>query len=615
MKSAFAKLVMKDPIKSNQFDFRAGGTGVPILTRASGSSTAGFQTMGLPVNPKSILGPIRMGDDDGNGPPSAIFPGVYSQPIEHPERTYPDRNIFTTNGNNVFQPDDKSLATVALLRRLGEQQFKATSQAPFEDYLQQQKLAQAVEEASRGASLADLGTSREIVRNLAAQRRQQNEDDYLRKMLDSGATPEAARKEIEDVRNANAIQEARKVDDREYQAKTLIQRIAMSRGVTPMVKEPLNQSSSIDNPQPSQAMAQAMGMAGDGFGTSPLDANRIFMNPEFYKKFLRKTGLTQESADEQTAFNRLITGNSPYENIPVPDQGAYSFATMKGQERQNQVENTAESLAARLESIRNRSNRIYRPLPSNVVGKEFLDDIYKQKSKKAGESALFSLETIEELKPPQLLLALNFLSIERGLSNVHNELRKYTWGSTEKPSETFFIDLKKVLIELNRGELNIELPFVSLVKQLPASKFVTIIDELKTKSLAKALQDAKKEYQRYMDIWSEMISPGAEKDLSAKNFAESQAATKIQGAVRKNQAVKKDAATKIQALARGSAVRKNVKLKSEVSGAMSSLLDNVEFQAIEGYTKKELVRELEAAGLSTGGNKKEMVARLKSLFE
>ena len=243
MKAAFAKMMEKDPTQSSHVAFRAGGNGVPILTRASGQSTSGYQTMGLPDGSrpmpggganKTSLGAFRMGDQDGNGPASAIYPGEIFGPYGLPDRVYPERT-FANVGNNTFQPQNDDAATHALLKRLGDQQFKAVSQAPFEDYRAQQRLARDLDEASRNASLSDLGTSREIIRNLAAERRQQNEDDYLRKMLDAGATPEAARKEIEDVRNANALQEARKVDDREYQAKTLISRIAMSRGVTPMV--------------------------------------------------------------------------------------------------------------------------------------------------------------------------------------------------------------------------------------------------------------------------------------------------------------------------------------------------------------------------------------------
>jgi hypothetical protein len=52
MKQALAKLMEKDPVQSSTVAFRAGGNGVPILTRASGSSVNGFQHMGLPSGSK-----------------------------------------------------------------------------------------------------------------------------------------------------------------------------------------------------------------------------------------------------------------------------------------------------------------------------------------------------------------------------------------------------------------------------------------------------------------------------------------------------------------------------------------------------------------------------------
>jgi hypothetical protein len=482
MKSAFAKLLEKQPVQSSTEAFRAGGNQVPILTRASGQSTTGYQTMGNSVG-KTSLGAYRMGDDDGNAAIGAIYPGQIFPPLPPKGRTYPSRT-FENVGNNVFQPEENDNATIALLRRLGDQKFKATAMAPFEDYQAQQRLAREVDEASRNASLTDLGVSREIMRNLAAQRRQQNEDDYLRRMLDSGATPEAARKEIEDVRNANALQEARKVEDREYQAKTLINRIAMARGVTPMAREPLTQSAAIDTPDRSQAMAQAMGNPGDGFGTAPLDANRIFMNPDFYKRFLRRSTATQEASDEATAFSNLITGVEG-EFVP-PSQGSFSMATLKGQERQNQVEIAAEGLASRLEAIRQRQTRIKLSLPKTVIGKKILDELYRQKTKKSGEKILFSPETIETLNPLQLLVAINDSAARlypaggSSIKKLTDELKKYSWGTPENPSATWIEDLRKVAYAMNRGEQNIRIPFVSAtLPNVKAKDYIDVLNAIK----------------------------------------------------------------------------------------------------------------------------------------
>jgi len=501
MKSAFAKLMTKDPVQSSLVDFRAGGNGVPILTRASGSSTAGFQTMG---NSRSFttLGAYRMGDDDGNAPASAIFAGDIFGPHGQPDRVYPER-YFPNVGNNTFQPQNNDTATHALLKRMGDQQFKATSMAPFEDYMAQQRLAKDLEEASRNASLSDLGTSREIIRNLAAQRRQQSEDDYLRKMLDAGASPEAAKKEIDDVRNANAIQEAKKVEDRSYQAKMLISRMAMARGVTPMVKEPLNQSSSIDNPQRSQAMSEAMGMPGEGFGTSPLDANRQFLTPDFYKRYLRKTQMSQESADEQGAFNRLLSQGE----IQAPPSGAFSMATLRGQERQAQVESVAEGLASRLETLRARGNRIIKPLPKNIIGSQVLDALYNRKGKKVNNSVLYSLETIQDMRHMQLLIALNLAVVNRGFDGIR-ALKKAiseagALGAGEVPVADFTNKLKMIVLKVNRNEPNIEIPFVSDVTALPSTVLLGILNEVRAsnnETLGRQAQTAMEDYMREVDL-------------------------------------------------------------------------------------------------------------------
>lgn len=480
------KLLEKNPTQSSRVAFRAGGNDVPILTRASGQTTTGYQTMGLPDGSrpmpggganKTTLGAYRMGDQDGNAPASAIFPDLIFTPPGNLERTYEAR-YFSNVGNNVFQPEYDDRATLALLKRLGDQKFKATSQAPFDDYRAQQRLAKDLEEVSRNASLSDLGTSREIIRNLAAQRRQQNEDDYLRKMLDAGATPEAARKEIEEVRNANAIQEAKKVDDREYQAKTLIQRMAMARGITPMVKEPLNQSSSIDNPQRSQAMSQAMGMPGEGFGTSPLDMNRQFMTPEFYKKFLRRSTVSQEASDEATAFSNMLTEGE----IPAPTKGAFSMATLRGQERQQQVEMASEALASRLDTLRQRSTRIKLPLPNPIFAKEILDVLYKSKAKSPGNKVLYSPETIQDMNPLQLLIAINW-SIQHeanGFQRLKSEVGKYSFGTEADPSKTLLADLKKIAYALNKSNYDIRIPFASASVPLTSAKLVNILNDIKT---------------------------------------------------------------------------------------------------------------------------------------
>jgi hypothetical protein len=525
MKGAFAKLMEKNPVQSSHTDFRAGGNGVPILTRASGSSTTGYQTMGLPNGSrpypggganKTALGPYRMGDQDGNAPGSAIYPNDIFGPIGQPGRVYPERT-FANVGNNVYQPENDDKATLALLRRLGDQKFKAIADAPFEEYRAQQKLVASLNEAGKNASLADLGVSREIIRNIAAERRQQNEDDYLRRMLDSGATPEAAAKEIENVRNANALQEARKIDDRPYQSKLLIQRMAAARGVTPMIREPLNQSSAIDNPQRSQAMSQAMGMPGEGFGTSPLDANRQFMTPAFYKKFLRRSALTQEAADEQTAFNNLLVGSGD-EMIPPPSEGAYSFATMRGEQRQTQIELVAEGLAARLETIRNRTNRVRLPLPNIVVGKDVLKKLYRDKDKKVGDNVLFSLETIQDMRTLQLIMALNMILAlnKNSFTTLISELNARSFGTEQLPSPTIIEDLKEIVQLMNKNEPNISIPFASTNIPILNSRLVLILQEIKNNNNNQALRrESEAAHKEYSGLMQRLMSQSIQSEVPA----------------------------------------------------------------------------------------------------
>jgi len=506
MKSAFAKLLQTNPTQSSHVVFGPGGNDVPILTRASGQSTAGYQTMGLPgantpfpgggAN-KTVLGTYRMGEDDGNTPGSAIVgkPGDIFPPLPSAGRVYPTRT-FEVVGNNVYQPEADDKATYALLKRLGDQKFKAEAKAPFEDYMAKERLARDLQEASRNGSLSDLEASREIMRNLSEQRRQQSENDYLRRMLDAGMTAEAANKEIENVRNANALQEAKRVDDRPYQAKLLISRLASSRGVTSMVREPLTQSASINNPDRSQAMGEAMGVGG-GFGTAPLDAGRQFMTPDFYRRFLRRSTLTQEAGDEQQAFNELIASNQ----LPTPPTGSYSMATLSGLERQGQIETASEALASRLENIRQRAFRIKLPLPANPIFKDTLNSLYNRKGKKPEAEVLFSPETIQDLRPLQTLVAINLIvqTKPNGFDKLRQELSKYSFGSPDRPRADLFDILKMIAVQINQSQ-DIRIPFVSEIAPVDTKKVVDEINMIKTGSpaLRAEVDKSKALYERLM---------------------------------------------------------------------------------------------------------------------
>jgi hypothetical protein len=364
-------MLLKNAIPTERIFFRPGGDGIPILTKSSSQSTDGVKSYGLPSGNSSggsanrtVLGSIRMGDDDGNGPASAIVggPGDIFFPYRAPERRYPNV-MFESTGFNVYQPEtaETAAATSALLTALGDKKFKATEAAPFEQYFATQKLLKEVNDASRGAGLEDLGHGRELMRSLVAERRKANEDDFMRRMLDAGLSAADAQQEIDNVRKAAAMQEVRKVDDTVYQSKLLIQRMARARGVISSVNEPLTSSGAIENPQPSQRMADASGQPENGFGSSPLDRDRIFLTPAYYKRFLRRSALTQEAGDEMAALataSAQATGQ-----IPTPSM-------LRGLERENAIERSRDAVASRLDAATNRK-RTMLPLPP--IAEPFVD--------------------------------------------------------------------------------------------------------------------------------------------------------------------------------------------------------------------------------------------------
>lgn len=392
-------LLLKNPIPTRQ-DFAAGGSRIPILTRNPAQSTAGFQTFGLPTGKSSggsanitHLGAIRMGDQDGNSPASAIFPDDIFYPPGQADRKYTQVS-FENVGNNVYQPDSvqEAAATEALLRRLGDQQFKATERAPFEDYFATQRLARDTDEASRNAGLEDLGYSREIMRSIVAERRKGNEEDYLRRMLDAGMSQQDAQKEIDDVRRANALQESRKVEDRTHQAKLLIQRIAKSRGVLSSVNEPLTTTGAIENPQMNERMADMTNQPQNAYGSSPLDRDRIFKTPEYYKRVLRRSALTQEAGDEMSALA----------NATAQAEGDFPTPTMlQGLERQDAIERRRDAVASRLDSAGTFRTKAMGKLPpisplfESVLG-----------STKTGKGRFITVDT-QNLSSFDSILALN----------------------------------------------------------------------------------------------------------------------------------------------------------------------------------------------------------------
>jgi hypothetical protein len=485
MKSA----LLKNPIPTERIFFRPGGDGVPILTKNSSQSTYGVQSFGLPSGNstggsanKTSLGSIRMGDDDGNGPASAIVggPGDIFFPYRAPERKYP-QVMFESVGFNLFQPETIQAAssTSALLKAIGDRKFKATEAAPFEDYFATQKLAKAVDDASRNAGLEDLGYSREIMRNLVASRRKGAEDDFMRRALDAGMSAADAQTEVDNVRRANALMETKKVDDREYQSKLLIQRIARSRGIMSSVNEPLTSSGAIENPQLNERMADASGQPENAFGSSPLDRDRVFMTPDFYKRMLRRTGLTQESGDMMAA---LATATAQATGaVPTPSM-------LAGLERENAIERSRDAVASRLDAASGRKRTL---LPLPPIAEPFIDVLRPAYRNKApGTLARFKDEEVQDLSAFGCFVALNqAIALEPAkltqLVGILNEEtlidRSAGRGGAEIPRRDIRGLLREITIQVV-GAAELSLPFAGESRALDDTSIFNILSRIKGSS-------------------------------------------------------------------------------------------------------------------------------------
>jgi len=316
----------------------------PILTLASLSrKRTEVNQYGLPVT-KSTPGLYRFPSDEVGALSAGEQTRLPPNP-SYPKR--PDAVMFATTGNNVYQPSQYSgITTNALITKLADNKFKAEQNDGYSKYVQQLKLEREISEIEKTASVEQLGLAREVLRSAMAERRKQNEDDYLRKMLDSGLSVEDAKDEIDNVRRANALQEVRKVDDREYQSKLLLVNLARKRGVLSSTNEPLSQSAPVMNPAPNDQLATLGGNKADGFGNAPLDLGRKFLTPEYYGRFLRRSTMTQEEGDRQQAMNSLITSGKAGD-IQFPSQ-------FDARQREMNIEFKAESLANQLGVITNR---------------------------------------------------------------------------------------------------------------------------------------------------------------------------------------------------------------------------------------------------------------------
>lgn len=594
-------MLLKNPISTRQ-DFAAGGSGLPILTRNPTQSTAGFQTFGLPTGKsyggsanRTVLGAVRMGDQDGIAPGSAILPDDIFYPPGQADRKY-TQVMFENVGNNVYQPDtvQRAAATEVLLRRLGDNQFKATDSAAFEDYFATQRLAREVDMASRNAGIEDLGHSREIMRSLVAERRKTDEDDFLRRMLDAGMTQQDAQDEIDNVRRANALQEARKVDDRTHQSKILIQRIAKSRGILSSVNEPLTTSGAIENPQPNERMADMTNQPENAYGSSPLDRDRQFMTPDFYRRMLRRSALTQEAGDEMSALaNATAQSETP---VPTPSM-------LRGLERQNAIERTRDNVASRLESVSGK--RVSGKMPkiatpfSSILGEE----------KKPGSIVRFQEFPTQDLSSFQSILALNQIVNEEGskLVELKRLLAPIRLTQTSRLGEVPVAHIKEILRKVTVDVIpftTISLPVVS-DKRVDDAAVYKALNGIKLLS-GDEVKTMRRELAGYTPF--DLAFSGAPADTPLPPPVDTRSLGRIAEDV--SAAALRDALGELRAEFRAPGVRVETGA-GRGSPAVGGGGGGAAPKTLSKMNQAELQAEARRLGLSDAGNKKELAARIR----
>jgi hypothetical protein len=536
---------------------------------------------------------------------------------------------FLVDGQNLVQPQS-NLATYALISKLGDQKFKAMDNAPYADYMRIKKLEREILESENTAGLSELQTSRELMRSLAEERRKQAEDDYLRKMLDSGLSMEDAQDEIETVRRNNALQEAKKVDDRQYQSKILLTRIAKSRGIASNINEPLSQSGAVMSPQPSDLIATLQGNKGEGFGNAPLDVARQFLTPDYYKKFLRKTQLTQESADKMTAMNQLISA------------GESSFATplqFEGQKRQQNLENIKEGIAQQMDSLKMIGQRHLMRLPGIIFAEKSMAKIYDKIDKGIGAKVRSKTSNLDSLTTAQLLVLINiFLTNEPSkIAVMKGYLQKRLVGKTvnvekdllKEAIQNFNGDQQFVTVPVFEGlgslisqeELNADaiqfLTTSSDVLNGKAKKAQIIVEKLTAEESGNKLPNKEQMSQRKLPIMlSQLVEKKKQEEL--KQLMIPLGVERLQNVV----SGKTGALSKVMKSLRE---RENEKIKTEVGATMEDMLKKLESQPsnasasassavkkpLEEMTVAEIKAELEKRNLAKTGDKKKLSKRLQ----
>lgn len=517
------------------------------------------QSYGLPdgeIN-KTTLGAYRMGDSDTSS--GAIYPNTTHAPNPPMERKIMPVS-FAQVGNNVYQPALKDEALHALLTKHGDQKFKSIENDKYARYFQEERLKKDIAEVERTAGVTELTAAREIMRNFFAERRQQNEADYLRRLIDAGLSADDANDEIENVRRARAIQEAKTADTRPYQHKLLITRLANARGLLSKVNEPIS-SGAIMSPQPNQQIASALGTPEIGFGSTPLDLAYQFKTPEYYRRFLRRSNLTQEAADRDTALNNLIAEGKQGENIAYPE-------ILRGMERQAAIEQQRIVLAQRIELLRKGTRKITDPLPTPLFAKNLIEkQIYEPLKVEAGEEVSYKFSDVFDLNIKELLLAYNTF-IYQNPSNV--------------------LEVKRKLQDLN-SEADLRAQLAQRLYELNDNNILVFVPVLKTLSTVSG-KDVLKEINGFKS------EPRSETEAKVELVKKAISVRKTRKATRSSREMKIDLP------------EANVEDKPITETGTQIPDDTV----LDGYNKEELIQLSKQLSLAISGNKDVLKARIKA---
>jgi hypothetical protein len=216
-----------------------------------------------------------------------------------------------------------------------------------------------------------------------------------------------------------------------------------------------------------------MGRPGEGFGSAPLDTARKFLTPEYYRRFLRRSNLTQGVADEMTAAAQLGAEGEAFATLPM----------LQGREREIALEQAKESLARRIENVK--KVRVMISLPPILFAENVLQGLYESAGKKPGDSARFQKDDIQEMSGLKLLLAVNqALALDpdkvRMLRSLVQGVRLREpvsrAGDSGKPLDTLRDTLRLIARNLNDDKDTIMIPFTNVSRGVTAEDIARAIE-------------------------------------------------------------------------------------------------------------------------------------------